>query len=110
MIRHSALGAVAAVVSAPAAAALLAVLYRFPVPFRGYATGVAEAPTAALAALFYLALGGAVVLGGSGAIVGALLARWRPGRATVPILVAAVAIALVAAAALAVLEFFVGTW
>ncbi|BBZ05718.1 hypothetical protein MCHIJ_51550 [Mycolicibacterium chitae] len=110
MIRHSALGAVAAVVSAPAAAALLAALYRFPVPFRGYASGIAEAPTAALAALFYLALGGAVVVGGLGALAGALLARRRAGRATVPILVAAFAIAVVGAAALAVLEFFVGTW
>ncbi|MFA5710912.1 hypothetical protein [Mycolicibacterium sp.] len=110
MIRYSALGAVVAVVSAPAAAALLAALYRFPVPFRGYATGIAEAPTAALAALFYLALGGVVVLGGLGAIAGALLARWRPGRATVPILGAAFAIAAVGAGALAVLEFFVGSW
>lgn len=110
MIRHSVLGAAAAVLGAPPAAGLVAALYRFPVPFHGYVSGFAAAPTAALAALFYLAVGGIVVLGAAGAVAGALLARARAERVTAWTLVAGSALAVLAAVALAVLEHVIGPW
>ena len=48
-------GAVSAVAAAPLAAAVVATLYRFPVPFGGYARGWSDAPAAALASAPLLA-------------------------------------------------------
>lgn len=104
-------GAVAAVVMVPLAAAIVAVVYRFPVPLAGYAHGFGGAGSAALGSLFYLVLGGApvvAILGAAGGFVAARSARRGTGR--VRVLVAAAVVALLAAITLAVLEFFIGPW
>ncbi|MFC9993947.1 hypothetical protein [Nocardia sp. NPDC127526] len=106
-------GALTALVAAPAAAALVATLYRFPVPLSGYARGFREAPVAALGSLFYLALGGVFLLGFLGAAGGFIASRAfprnpRPARRLT--LLIAVITALLGAIALAVLEFIVGPW
>lgn len=93
---------------APVAAALVAVAYRFPVPFGGYASGLDDALTAAAASLFYLILGGALVLGVLGAVTGATLAsRRRAGMLTA---VAGLAFAVLGAVSLALLELVIGPW
>lgn len=105
-------GAVVAVVTAPLAAAIVASVYRFPIPFGEYARGIDEATNAAFASVFYLVLGGALLLGAGGAVAGALLARGHRLRRRVLALTAAASfgMALVAALILATLEEFVGTW
>ncbi|MGH8881332.1 MAG: hypothetical protein ACRD0P_28955, partial [Stackebrandtia sp.] len=50
-------GAVLAVVTTPIAAAIVASVYRFPIPFGEYARGIGEATNAAFASVFYLVLG-----------------------------------------------------
>lgn len=112
--RTAGLGAVAAVVLAPLAAALVAIVYRFPVPMaEDYARGFGGAGDAALGSVFYLILGGALVLailGGIGGFVTARFAQLNARRARFRTLAVSAGIALLAASALAVLEFFIGAW
>ncbi|MGX1776015.1 hypothetical protein ACWIGW_28160 [Nocardia brasiliensis] len=111
--RMAGLGALVAVVLAPAAAALVAIVYRFPVPLSGYARGFGGAGDAALGSLFYLILGGApvlAILGVVGGVVAVRVAGTDRRRARVLTLGAAAGSALLAAVALAVLEFFIGAW
>ncbi|WP_067519923.1 hypothetical protein [Nocardia uniformis] len=106
-------GAVAANLAAPLAAALVAAVYRFPVPLSGYTSGLSGTVIAAFASLFYLLLGGVVVLGTLGALAGLLAVRIaapdarRVARLTIAM---AAGIALIGAIALATLELFIGAW
>ena len=109
-VRLAVIGAVAAIGWAPVAAALLALVYRFPVPFSSYASGVGGTPTAMMASVFYLVMGGVVVLGALGAAVGALLAKRAGSRAAALTVMAALGIAIVGATALALLEKVIGPW
>ncbi|MFC9434262.1 hypothetical protein [Nocardia sp. NPDC057030] len=110
-LKTAGLGAVAAVVPAPLAAAVVAVVYRFPVPLaEDYARGFGGAGDAALASVFYLLLGGALVLGILGGIGGFVAARLDARRARYRTLAVSVGIALLAASALSVLEFSIGAW
>ncbi|MGH3738014.1 MAG: hypothetical protein ACRDT6_20745 [Micromonosporaceae bacterium] len=105
-------GAAAAVLASPVAAALVAVVHRFPVPFAGYAQGFAGAPTAALGSLFYLLLGGVLVLAAAGAGAGVLAGRRaasRSGALTLSIVLGCL-IALAGALSLALLEYVIGPW
>lgn len=107
-LRPALVGAAAAVGFAPLAAAIVAAVYRFPIPFAEYATGLGGMPAAALASVFYLALGGFVVLGAFGAVAGALLAG--AASATRHVVTTSLAIAVVGALSLALLEHVVGPW
>lgn len=108
-MREAALGAVASVVLCFPCAAIVAMLYRFPVPFGDYASGVQGIPLAVMAAAFYGALlGGFVPVGLIGAVL-ALRMRGRPNT-TQGILVRSTAVALAAAVCLATLELFIGPW
>jgi hypothetical protein len=112
-VKAALVGAVTAILCAPFAAAIIATVYRFPVPFGEYAHGINEAVTAALASVFYLVLGGAVVLGVLGAAAGLLAVRIAmPDTARVFRLTFAAcgSLALIAAFALALLEFAIGPW
>ncbi|MBB5915927.1 hypothetical protein BJY24_004839 [Nocardia transvalensis] len=106
-------GGVAAVLTAPLAAAVVAIVYRFPVPFGEYARGLEDAGTAALASVFYLMFGGVLVLAVGGTVAGWIVQRSagtdsaRVGWAS---LAAAFGVALVCALLLATLEFFIGPW
>lgn len=111
--RSALIGATAANLAAPPAAALVAAVYRFPVPLSGYAYGPAGAIPAAFSSLFYLLLGGVVVLGGLGAAGGLLatrLAAPNPRKVTRLTIAIATLIALLGATALATLELFIGAW
>ncbi|WP_024805347.1 hypothetical protein [Nocardia sp. BMG51109] len=106
-------GALAAVLAAPLAAALVAGIYRFPVPFADYARGWSGAGDAALASVFYLVLGGVIVLAAGGAVGGWLIQRAVAPcstRAAGLTTVSAFGVAAVAAVVLATLEFLIGPW
>ncbi|WP_067538302.1 hypothetical protein [Nocardia crassostreae] len=105
-------GSLAAIVAAPFAAAIVATLYRFPVPLSDYVYGLPGAPAAAIGSLFYLLLGGAFVLGILGAAGSYLTARFSrdPRQARVLTLAVGLIVALLGAVSLAVLELFVGAW
>lgn len=106
-------GAAAANLAAPFAAAIIASVYRFPIPLVGYSYGISGALSAAFASLFYLFLGGAVVLGVLGAASGLVathIAAPDSGRVLYLTLTFAAACALLCATALATLELFIGAW
>lgn len=106
-------GAVAAVVTAPLAAAVVACAYRFPVPFSDYARGLSGAADAAVASLFYLVLGGAIVLAVAGAVVGFVVRRGtarHPSRSAALTTLGAFAVAVAAGLVLATLEYLIGPW
>ena len=96
----------------PVAAALIAAVYRFPIPFAGYEGGLHGAGRAALASLFYLFLGGAVVVGVLGAAAGVIAGDLLRGPRRNPLLWIAVVFLppLVAALLLAVLDKLIGPW
>jgi hypothetical protein len=94
-------------------AAVCAVVYRFPVPFAGYASSVAAVPTVLLAVGFYGVIGGFAVLGGAGAIAGWLAhEKAQPdshGVRRLAIAYGALPAAL-AVLVLAVLDKLIGAW
>ena len=63
-------GAVSATVLAFPLAALCAIVYRFPVPFAGYASGIDDVPYVLMGVLFYGLLGGFPVLAAAGVLAG----------------------------------------
>lgn len=64
----------------------------------------------AVASLFYLVLGGALILGGLGAAAGAMLAKAVPRRAGPLTVLAGFVISLLGALSLALLEYVIGPW
>ena len=60
------------------AVAILALAFRFPIPFAGYASGVSAVLPALAAALFYGLCGGVIVQAAMGFIAG--IAAWRRNR------------------------------
>lgn len=109
-LRGAALGAAAAIGFCPAAAVLVAILYRFPIPLTGYQSGLGAAWPAIVGAVFYLILGGFIVIGGLGAMAGWVATRMCPRRVVPYTLAAAFVIALLGAVSLATLEYVIGTW
>lgn len=71
-------GALWAVTLAFPLAAACALLFRFPVPFAGYQTGLTAMPSALVAVVFYGVLGGFPVLIAAGALGG--LAAYALGQ------------------------------
>jgi hypothetical protein len=72
------MGVVCCLLGAFPAAGLVALFYRFPVPFGGYMSGPLGAIPAMFGAAFYLLLGGFIILGPLGALAGLL--GWLIGR------------------------------
>jgi hypothetical protein len=106
-------GALAAVLTAPVAAAMVASVYRFPIPFGEYAAGLHEAVNAALAAVFYLVTGGGMLLAVLGGAAGLMIVRAhgrRLGRALALTTAAGFGLAVVGAFALALLEHVLAPW
>jgi hypothetical protein len=104
------LGAVTACLSAFPAAALVAMVYGFPVPFGGKER---DPDRVLLAVVFYGILGGFVVLAGAGAVAGSwahATSGANRGRAQKLTLIFSGLAALAAAIALAVLDLFIGQW
>ena len=94
-------------------AALTALFYRFPIPFSGYESGPMAVPRSLLAVVFYVLLGGFVVLAALGAVAGTaanVLARQDARRERRLILAFALAGDWVVVMVLAVLDKIVGKW
>ena len=94
-------------------AVLLVSVWRFPIPFAGYRSGLGYAGHALMAAGFYVLIGGFVVLGVLGAIAGLITRTLRPDdeqeQKRLARIVTAV-IALAAATLLAALDKMIGPW
>lgn len=94
-------------------AALCALVYRFPIPFSGYESGLAAMPRALLAVVFYGVLGGFPLLLTLGTLGGAAaykLAGPDPQPARRLTFIISGAIALTAVILLAILDKIIGPW
>ena len=111
-LRAALAGAICAIALSPVAAGLMAAVYRFPMPFAGYEGGWGSAPRAAVAALFYLLVGGVFVVGLVGGGAGTLARRLATGRRHPRLLWVSVVFlaALAPAALLSVLDKIIGPW
>lgn len=94
-------------------AAICALLYRFPIPFAGYETGLVAMPGALMAVVFYGILGGFPTLLAAGALGG--VAAYALGRPDVPrirqfTLVFSGLVALLGVGFLAILDKLIGPW
>ena len=88
-------------------AALTALLFRFPIPFGGYASGIDAVVPALLAIAFYGPLGGFIVQAILGGIAALLAARSTAGRTP---FVFATAAALPGVLLLSILDWIIGPW
>ena len=114
VIRPAIAGAIVAILLSFPCAAAIALIYRFPIPFGGYASGIDAVPLAMMAVGFYgVTFGGFVVVGVLGGVVAALVARrlW-PGRRSSRgmILIPSFVIAFCATFTLAILDKLIGSW
>jgi hypothetical protein len=106
-------GAVIATIGAFPMAALVALVYRFPIPFAGEESGIKAAIVSPFAVVFYGLLGGFLVLPCLGAVAGFLAHRIaEPDRKSIfrwTVRFALVA-DLIAALFLALLDKIIGPW
>ena len=113
VVRAALLGALLTIGLAFPSAALLALAYRFPVPFAGYESGLAAVPHALLAAAFYGVLGGFWALGLAGSVAGVVIQQsaQRSGRQPLPMTCGvAAAIAFAATLSMSLLDKVIGPW
>jgi hypothetical protein len=106
-------GAAFAILMSLPIALLTVVVFRFPIPFGEYESGIAAVPRTILAVAFYGMLGGFPLLGFLGA--GAGLWAWRrhapDGRGVLRLtLILASVAALAGVLTLAVLDMIIGPW
>lgn len=94
-------------------AALLVSVWRFPIPFAGYRSGIFHVSHALLAVGFYGIIGGFIVLGLLGAFAGLVCRQRHPADVREQKRLARIStalIALAAAALLAGLDKLIGPW
>ena len=107
-------GAVVGVVGSPILAGLSALVFRFPVPFAGYMSGLEAVVPAVIGSLFYgLALGGfavQAVLGGIGGLTGAREAWPNRARMQRQCVTYALLGASIGVLSLALLDKIIGPW
>ena len=106
-------GAATAVFASFPLAALCALVFRFPIPLFGYASGFGAMWPAMIAVLFYGLMGGIplqALLGGLGGLAGARYGRPDERRRRQYSLVLSIAIAVPGIVSLAVLDYIIGPW
>jgi hypothetical protein len=106
-------GAIVGVVGTFPLAALCALLFRFPIPFDAYRSGLDAVVPALFAVVFYGMLGGFVVqaaLGGLGGLIASQRSPGQPSDVGRRCLVFSLAGASVGVVALAVLDRIIGPW
>ena len=120
MKRQAIAGAISAVASAVPLALLCGLIYRFPVPFSGYTSGVEAFEGVLVAALFYgVLMGGLPFLALVGAGAATATGWWRrrqgesavaPGKDLVRGLLVGLAVSATAVVLLANLDALIGPW
>lgn len=113
MFTRLVIGPLVAIGGAFPAAGLVALIYGFPIPFRGKEQGVEAVGFAMAAVLFYGVLGGFVVLAVLGLLAAGIadaVGRGNPARTILLTVVFALSASLLCAVSLAVLDLFIGPW
>jgi hypothetical protein len=114
MIRAGLTGVCAAIVLTFPIAALMALIYRFPVPFGGYMSGPSAILLSQGAVVFYgVAMGGFVVVGLLGFAAGVVadrVARANGKPVVKTTVLFALLVAFLAVFALAILDKLIGPW
>lgn len=112
-LRSAGLGCLLAVLGAFPVAALVALVFRFPIPFTGYCSGLEAVLPSLVAVLIYGCIGGfplLAVLGGVGGLAAFLIGR-PDGKKTFRLTLAfAVLVDFLATLTLAVLDKIIGPW
>ena len=106
-------GAAGAVFASFPLAAICALVFRFPIPLFGYASGFAAMFPAMMAVVFYGVLGGfplQALLGGIGGVAGARYGRPDESRMRKYSLLVSIFSAVPGIATLALLDYIVGPW
>jgi hypothetical protein len=106
-------GSISALVSMFPTAFLLALFWRFPIPFSGYESGISGAIHSLLAVIIYGFLGGFLVIPGLGAAAGALAYKLSKGNKTVAIrfsIVFGILCAVRGGVFLSLLDTLIGSW
>ena len=107
------LGAIASVIGLFPIAFLMALLWRFPLPFAGYQSGLEAAVKSPLAVAFYGIMGGFVLVPALGAMCAALVFKTVNGdqpKARRLTIFLALVIAFVSCLFLSILDHFIGEW
>lgn len=108
------LGTTSSIFFAIPLAGFTAIVYRFPVPFAGYLSGPDAFLPAVMAAVFYICLGGFIVLGAAGVVMSLLVGACAPQLDDGPrlglVLLGAAAIAELGVLVMAVLDKIIGNW
>lgn len=107
------LGAMVAVFASFPLAGFVALVFRFPIPFVGYQSGVEAFLPALLAAFFYGIVGGVVVQAVAGSMGGVAAYMWTrkaEGRTTAKVVLLGMLSALPGLLTLAVLDWIIGPW
>ena len=110
MIRYLVAGAATAVIATFPLAALVALVFRFPIPFGSYMSGPSAVVPALFAAGFYGMLGGFVVQALLGGIAGVLASRTGAPDRRRAVLTYAVLAALPGVLILSILDWIIGPW
>ena len=112
-LRSVGLGSLLAVLGAFPVAAVVALVFRFPIPFTGYCSGPEAVLPSLVAVLFYGCVGGFLLLAVLGAVGGltAFLIGRPDGKKTFRLTLAfALLVDLLATLTLAVLDKIIGPW
>lgn len=107
------LGAIASVIGLFPIAFLMALLWRFPLPFAGYQSGLEAAVKSPLAVIFYGIMGGFVIVPALGALCGVLVFKTvndHPLKAKRLTIFLAMMIAFLFCFTLSILDRFIGEW
>ena len=107
------LGATLTVVIAFPVAGLMGLLFRFPIPMCGIASGISAVIPAMIAVLFYGLLGGFPLLAVLGGLTGAIVSHMPAGEGKLPwkrIMLPCLLIDLAALFVLAILDKIIGPW
>ena len=113
VVRCILLTAIVAVVSSIPLAGFVGLVFRFPVPFAGYASGPQAFLPAMVGAIFYSFLGGVFVqasVGCVGGLIAYLVARRDPQKTSLLVLICGTVSALPGLFLLAILDWIIGPW
>ena len=110
MIRYFVAGAAIAVTASFPLAALAALVFRFPIPFGSYMSGIGAVIPALFAAGFYGVIGGFAVQAILGGIAGVMASRTGAPNRRRAVLTCAVLAALPGLLILSILDWIIGPW